>query len=539
MKARFNYRIYPTQGEKHRLARLFGCVRVVWNDSLAGCQEKYKLGEKKPINSELQKQFITQAKKTEDREWLSEVSTIPRQESLNDLNQASQNFFQSTKGKRKGKPVKPPDCFVPRNAPRFKSRKSKQTARCTKDGFKVGQYKVPSNAKIGKLKTVWSRELPNVPSLATVIKDCSGDSRIATTRYFLSFVVEIQPETLAKTENSVGIDLGIKTFATVGTLHTTSLHSQKIDAPKPLKKRINKYRKLSKSLSKKTKGSKRYEKARIRVAKFYAKLKDTRTDFLHKLSTEIIRENPTIVLEDLKVYGIVNNPTTTLALAKHLFKRQVASGQTRRRRKSHPLRPRDEVSLFGCRGHKTLRYMKSVSLRDMKNSGRDSEASHKRCNPVTMLALAKLVIQRQVTRERAPREGMLNKRRNVDQEREGGPRDSKLSRAISDLDWRQFRTLLEGKAEKYGRDFRVISKWEAKSQNCSSCAFKGGKLDFKVREWECLNCGAKHDRDENVAINRLVAGGHSETLNGRGGKCKTTAKVAACETSTNQGAMAR
>ncbi|NES08011.1 MAG: transposase [Okeania sp. SIO2F4] len=119
-------------------------------------------------------------------------------------------------------------------------------------------------------------------------------------------------------------------------------------------------------------------------------------------------------------------------------------------------------------------------------------------------------------------------------------KNRKLSRAISDLGWRQFRTLLEGIAEKYGRDFRVISRWEATSQTCSSCGFKGGKLDLKVREWECLNCGVKHDRDENAAINILVAGGHSETLNGRGGKRKTTAKVAAaCETSTRIGASAR
>ncbi|WP_293089796.1 hypothetical protein [Okeania sp. SIO3B5] len=105
--------------------------RVVWNDSLASCQEKYKLGEKKPNLSQLQKQFITQSKNTENREWLSEVSAIPLQQSLNDLNQAYQNFFKSTKGQRKGRPIKPPDCFVPRNAPRFKSRKSKQTARFT------------------------------------------------------------------------------------------------------------------------------------------------------------------------------------------------------------------------------------------------------------------------------------------------------------------------------------------------------------------------------------------------------------------------
>ncbi|GGA37905.1 hypothetical protein CYANOKiyG1_55960 [Okeania sp. KiyG1] len=199
---------------------------------------------------------------------------------MNDLNQAYQNFFTSTKGKRKGRPVKPP---------RFKIRKSKQTARFTKGGFKVGQHKVYL-AKIGKLKIVWSRKPPNVPSSVTVIKDVGANGRSPLHRYFLSFVVETCAKVLPKTDNSVGIDLGIKTFATLS-------NGQKIDAPKPLKKRIKKYRKLSKSLSNKTQGSKRYEKARLRVAKFNAKLKDTRTDFLHKLSTKIIRENQTIVLE--------------------------------------------------------------------------------------------------------------------------------------------------------------------------------------------------------------------------------------------------
>ncbi len=194
-------------------------------------------------------------------------------QSLNDLNQAYQNFFQSTKGNRKGKPVKPP---------KFKSRKSRQTSRFTKGGFKVGQHKVYL-AKIGKLKIIWSRELPAAPSSVTVIKDSAH-------RYFLSFVVGIIPEILPQTDNSVGIDLGISTFATLSD-------GTKVDAPKPLKKRIKKLRKLSKSLSHKTKGSKRYEKAPVRVAKFHGKLKDTRTDFPHKLSTKIIRENQTVVLE--------------------------------------------------------------------------------------------------------------------------------------------------------------------------------------------------------------------------------------------------
>ena len=97
------------------------------------------------------------------------------------------------------------------------------TARFTKGGFKVGQHKVYL-AKIGKLKIVWSRELPAIPSSVTVIKDSAN-------RYFLSFVVEVLPEVLPKTDNSVGIDLGIKTFATLS-------NGKKIDAPKPLRKRM-------------------------------------------------------------------------------------------------------------------------------------------------------------------------------------------------------------------------------------------------------------------------------------------------------------
>ena len=144
MKARYKYRVYPDNVQKKALAKLFGCCRTVWNDSLAYCNELYKEGKKKPSNAELQKQFITQAKKTENREWLKEVSNIPLQQSLNDLNAAYQNFFNSCKGKRKGKPARPP---------KFKSKKSRQTARFRKGGFKMSQDRVVLT-KVGKLKII-------------------------------------------------------------------------------------------------------------------------------------------------------------------------------------------------------------------------------------------------------------------------------------------------------------------------------------------------------------------------------------------------
>ncbi|MEG5232080.1 transposase, partial [Microcoleus sp. B3-D3] len=281
MKARYRYRCYPTPSQKLALAKLFGCVRVVWNDSLAFCISEYTGGRKKPKNAELQKQFITNSKKLEERKWLSEVSAVPLQQSLNDLEQAYQNFFNSCKGKRKGKKVK---------TPRFKKRKSKQSARFTKLGFSIKGEKVYL-AKIGKLKVVWTRELPSEPNSVTIVKDSCD-------RYFLSFVVEVQPEVLPSSDSSIGIDLGISTFATLS-------NGQKIKAPKPLKKRIRKLKNLSKSLSRKTQGSKRHEYSRKRLAKLHAKIADTRTDFLHKLSTQLIRENQAIVLEDLNVSGMI------------------------------------------------------------------------------------------------------------------------------------------------------------------------------------------------------------------------------------------
>ena len=108
----------------------------------------------------------------------------------------------------------------------------------------------------------------------------------------------------------------------------------------------------------------------------------------------------------------------------------------------------------------------------------------------------------------------------------GMMKNRKLSRAISDLGWREFRTMLSNKADKYGRNFKVIDRWEPTSQTCSSCRQRGGKLDLSIREWTCLWCGETHDRDENAAINIEVAGGHPETINGRGGTGQTSAKEA-------------
>lgn len=361
MKARYKYRIDPNHIQITKLNQLFGCCRYVWNQSLASCNQLYADGIKKPSYTDLTKQFITQAKR--ELFWLKDVASTPLQQSLKDLDQGYKNFFDSCSGKRKGIKVKPP---------KFKSRKSRQSARFVGANYKVGQDKLYL-PKVGKIKIVWSRPLTSKPSSLTIIKDSSG-------RYFASFVVDTHAEYLPKTGNSTGIDLGISTFATLS-------NGDKFDAPKPLKKNLKKLAKFQRKLSRKEIGSKRRGKARLRVAKLHARIKDIRTDFLHKLSTDLVRKYDTIVLEDLNVSGMVRN--------------------------------------------------------------------------------------------------------------------RKLAKAISDLGWRQFRTLTEAKCEKYGKEFRVIDRWEPTTRKCSCCGFKGGKKELNVREWTCLNCGTFHDRDINAAINIL------------------------------------
>lgn len=278
MKARYKFRFYPTDQQRQSLAQLFGCVRVVWNDALAICKDAAKL----PSNNDLQKLVITQAKKTTEREWLATVSNIPLQQSVADLGVAYKNFFDSLKGKRKGKKV---------GSPRFKKKTGKQSARFRIGGFSIKGKEVYL-AKIGNVKPIWSRELPSNPSSVTLIKD-------AANRYFLSFVVEVEPVQVEAKNQSIGIDLGIKTFAVMSD-------GSKAESPN-YSKQDRKIRKLQKKLARQQKGSTRRNKTRIQIAKLHNRIADTRKDFLHKLSTKIVSENQTIVLEDLNVSGMVKN----------------------------------------------------------------------------------------------------------------------------------------------------------------------------------------------------------------------------------------
>jgi putative transposase len=288
VKLRYNYRLYPDALQRASLARLFGCVRAVWNDALARRKAAWKVGRTRIGGTQLQKLCITAAKRTPEREWLGQVAAVPLQQSLRDLDVAYQNFFHSVSGKRKGPRV---------GLPVFKSRRDhRQSARFTSTAFRL-RPGGPSGgmlylAKIGEVEVRWSRELPAAPSSVTVVKDTAG-------RYFASFVVDVPDESqaLATADAEVGIDLGLTHYAVTSD-------GEKIANPKWLRRRERKLRKLQRALARKEKGSANRGKARIKLARQHAKVGDARRDFLHQVSTVIVRENQAVAVEGLAVRGL-------------------------------------------------------------------------------------------------------------------------------------------------------------------------------------------------------------------------------------------
>ncbi|WP_229929087.1 RNA-guided endonuclease InsQ/TnpB family protein [Kitasatospora xanthocidica] len=280
MQLRYSFRVYPGTGQCMALARAFGCVRVVFNDALRVRETARAAGLPFVSSGELSKQ-LTAAKKTPERAWLTEVSSVVLQQSLRDLDTAYKNFFDGLKGKR------------PRmGAPRFKSRKdSRQSIRFTANaGWKItpgGRLRLP---KVGDVRVKWSRSLPSVPSTVTIVKDAAG-------RYFASFVVETETEALPETGSTVGIDLGLTHFAILSD-------GTKIDSPRFLRRAEKKLKKAQRDLSRKAEGSSNRAKARIKVARCHARTADARRDFHHQLSTKIIRENQAVAVEDLAVKGL-------------------------------------------------------------------------------------------------------------------------------------------------------------------------------------------------------------------------------------------
>ncbi|MFI8093078.1 RNA-guided endonuclease InsQ/TnpB family protein [Streptomyces sp. NPDC086080] len=282
MQLRYNYRVYPDAPQRRALAQAFGCARVVFNDGLRARREAHEAELPYIKDNDLQKQVITAAKRTEERAWLGEVSSVVLVQSLRDLHTAYRNFFSSVTGKRKGPKVAPP---------RFKSKRdNRQSIRLTANGFSLRDNGTVYVAKVGDLKVKWSRPLPAAPTSVTITKGASE-------RYWASFVVDTEPDFLPELDTEAGIDLGLTHFAVLSD-------GRKVDSPKFLRRAEKKLKRMQKALSRCEKGSKNRAKARKRVARQHAKVADRRRDWHHKESTKIIRENQAVYVEDLAVSGL-------------------------------------------------------------------------------------------------------------------------------------------------------------------------------------------------------------------------------------------
>ena len=263
------------------IEKTFGCKRFVYNHFLAKSIEDYQSsGKSNPYNQN--SKDLTSLKK--ELSWLSEVDSWATQNALRDLDAAYQNFFRRVKqGQKPG-------------FPRFKKKTSKQSYKTTNpnkfplpiEGSKV---RLP---KIGWVRFRQDREILGRWLSMTISRNPSG-------KYFISInCCEVPHQEHETTGSLIGIDLGIKDFAITSD-------GEKFENPKFLRKSEKRLKMLQKRLSKKQKGSKNYEKTRIRLAKQHEKIANQRNDFLQKLSTNLVKNHDLIALESLKVKSMVRN----------------------------------------------------------------------------------------------------------------------------------------------------------------------------------------------------------------------------------------
>lgn len=351
----YKYRIFPSDEQKGQLARYFGVVRVVYNLGLetkttAYATNKTSINKYELINQlpDLKKEF----------EWIRECPSQAVQHVLINLDTAYGNFF-------KGKAA----------FPKFKNKYSKQSLIFPSGisvDFKNNIIRLP---KLKDISIDFSREFNGEIKRATI-------SKTVTNKYFVSILVDNKKELPKKKKinksTTIGVDFGIKDLAITSD-------GEVFKNKNFFKEQQKRLRIEQRSLARKKKGSKRREKQKLRVALTHEKIRNQRIDYLHKVSTKLVQEHNTIVLEDLAVSNMVKN--------------------------------------------------------------------------------------------------------------------HKLARAISDMGWRELKTMIEYKADWYGKNVITIGRFEPSSKICSSCGNHKKELKLSDRIYHCDKCGIEKDRDINAAIN--------------------------------------
>lgn len=282
----YKYRIYPNKQQEEQIQKTFGCCRFVYNQTLAYRNDKY-ITSKESMNKTSCNNYVNQVLKKE-YEWLKEVDKFALTNSVYHMDNAYQKFFTEYTG-----------------FPKFKSKKNNKKTYTT--NFTNGNIEVPfegNKIKLPKLKWVKAKVHRNFVGQiksATISQTPSG-------KYFVSILVETEHIPMESTGCMVGVDLGIK------DLLITS-DGEKFDNIHTTKKYEDKLTKEQRKLSHKQKGSKNWNKQRIKVAKIHEKIHNTRINNLHKIFHKLINENQVIVSEDLSVSNMVKNHNLAKAIS--------------------------------------------------------------------------------------------------------------------------------------------------------------------------------------------------------------------------------
>jgi putative transposase len=298
---RYKYRVYPTETQKVYLAQSFGCSRFVYNYGLNLIQNDYHNGIK--TTTEDVESLLPYMKHHKNTEWLKDVSSVVLCQSIRHLKTAYDNWFNPA---------------IPAKMPVYKKKTGVQSITLTKNAFRLVDGELLLAKDKVPLKVIWSRALPCDPSSITITKNTSN-------QYFLSCVVTLEVSQLPSLDTAIGIDLGIREFATCSD-------GSVIHNPRYLEKELGKLRRLQRKYSKKYEYAKTHGKVKSicgkdvvvqsgimysiqdSIRKTYLRIKNMRESFLMQLAYKLVHENQVIVMENLNVKGMVKNSR----LARHI-----------------------------------------------------------------------------------------------------------------------------------------------------------------------------------------------------------------------------
>lgn len=270
------------------LSRTFGCVRLVWNKALAERRRRHHAGSERTSYKETDA-ALTQWKRTEDLSFLSEVSSVPLQQTLRHQHAAFQNFFAARA-----------------RYPRFKSRNGRQTAHYTRSAFRMRDGNLVLAKTAAPLAFVWSFDHVDLatldPTMVVVSRDPDG-------RWFVTFAVDTDdPEPQPATGHAVGVDLGVKQFLVTSD-------GDQVANPRHLEARARNLARHQRRLARCQRGSNNRRKAKTRLARAHRKVRDARRDFLHRTTTNLVRSADVIAIEDLAVKNMVRNRRLARAIS--------------------------------------------------------------------------------------------------------------------------------------------------------------------------------------------------------------------------------